>query len=676
MNNEIKIQPSKGNNKVEISNNFAQYFEQLAKKHADDAKESELLAKDWANKLGSTVDDTEYSAKYYALKSKEEHYGAVTDIATAKTELEQSIATGLEDYNTNAQAKSDSLQTQFDTSISDIKKQETTSINAVKTTQTTAESSITELKTSAELTITNGMADITANKEQSMSAIDGNRETSLAEIESAKSGAVSSINTTKDNAVSTVKQTGTDEYNKILSTGIDSKLGENLITNCLKEVPQRIKYTLVDGVLTILKGSVCIVPYGTEDKTADLPKGATFINEKFKVYDTQYTEDSDGKGKFFVWVELQKDLDIITLETISLTGFLIGLDDAIGNGYWSAANLSSGSSFPLSPQNTDVFYHVTNNRVYLYRQSQWVTTDLAGNDFLIFPSIKFTGVNKQIVSVDQVFNGMGVIGSTIWADKGVKGVVPNGRNADGTLINEEVVTDKLVIASFPDNISISASVSYELADGNQIPNTHIAAHDSRLYFETTSQPTGSSFKWFDKTRNIQYFHDDNQTAFTGLYRIKNLDLARVIISSGKITSFAPKLPFRAADENDIDGRWVRQSLHIINSQTAFPLGSQQYRDYDISNYLPNDGHIYELAVEILAFSGSSTNATAHWWVSDILGVYQACSCGGRAYSNARDQQYANGIIPMASRTLRLYCSSTGTAPTIAVLRLCGYRKVR
>lgn len=208
MNNEIKIQPSKGNNKVEISNNFAQYFEQLAKKHADDAKESSLLAKDWANKLGSTVDDTEYSAKHYALKSKEEHDGAVTDIATAKTDLEQSIATGLENYNTNAQAKSDSLQKQLDTSISNIKKQETTSINAVKTTQTTAETSITELKTSAELTITNGMADITANKEQSMSAIDENRISSIEEISNTKTTAISDVSTAGAEQVSNIKKTG------------------------------------------------------------------------------------------------------------------------------------------------------------------------------------------------------------------------------------------------------------------------------------------------------------------------------------------------------------------------------------------------------------------------------------------------------------------------------------
>lgn len=589
--------------------------------------------------------------------------------ATTQAENAQNSANIASEKANIATAKTAEVTETYNNAMADIQKDWQDAVNEIEEKRTTAESSITELKTSAELTITNGMADITANKEQSMSAINENRETSLAEIESAKSGAVSSINTTKDNAVSTVKQTGTDEYNKILSTGIDSKLGENLITNCLKEVPQRIKYTLVDGVLTMLKGSVCIVPYGTKDKTADLPKGATFINENFKVYDTQYTEDTDGKGKFFVWAELvndttnsrkynQNEIMFIDFTKNILNG------EKVGRGY-------SGNVAPALSEPYCIWYNTATNLVQLTLDTgaTWTVNHS-------FPVMLATNTTSGYTSVDQVLNGMGVIGSAVWVDKGIKGLIPNGRNADGSLINEEVTIDKFVIATFPDNVSASAVVSYELADGNQVPNAHIAAHESQFYFETTSQPTSSSFKWFDKTRNIQYFHDDNQTAFTGLYRIKNLELATVVVSSGKITSFTPKLPFRAADENDIDGKWVRQSLHIINGETVFPLGSQRYRNYDISNYLPNDGHIYELAVEILAFSGSSTNATSHWWVSDILGVSQTCSCGGRAYSNVRDQQYANGIIPMASRTLRLYCSSTGTAPTISAFRLCGYRKVR
>lgn len=665
MNNEIKIQPSKGNNKVEISNNFVQYFEQLAKKHADDAKESELLAKDWANKLGSTVDDTEYSAKHYALKSKEEHDGAVTDIATAKTELEQSIATGLEDYNTNAQAKSDSLQTQFDTSISDIKKQESTSINAVKTSQTTAESSITELKTSAELTITNGMADITSNKEQSMSAINENRETSLAEIESAKSGAVSSINTTKDNAVSTVKQTGTDEYNKILSTGIDSKLGENLITNCLKEVPQRIKYTLENGTLTIKAGSVVIVPYGTEDKTSDLPKGATFINENFEVYDTQFSD-----GKFFVWAELVNDISASSWGNGSILVNIFISDDK------DEASLNpmlsnyqySGNSAPTSFQADlyAIWYDTSENKVK-YTKNKGVTWD----GFVCSLNIIDLLIKDGNYQINQVFNGMGVIGSTIWADKGVKGLIPNGRNADGSLINKEVVIDKLniiTLGNYTAPAAILAYLSEKLWDNqlDYVPNN--------IIYEQNAKPSiASNYRWYDTINGKWYIND------TGANVNKYspwLKLADMSYTNGKITSFTPKLPFRAVDENDIDGRWVKKELNIINVQTVFPLGIQQYRDYDISSYLPNDGHTYELLVEILAFSGSSTNATSHWWVDDSLGVYQACSCGGRAYSNTRDQQYANGIIPMANRTLRLYCTSSGTAPTIQVLRLCGYRKVR
>lgn len=127
----------------------------------------------------------------------------------------------------------------------------------------------------------------------------------------------------------------------------------------------------------------------------------------------------------------------------------------------------------------------------------------------------------------------------------------------------------------------------------------------------------------------------------------------------------------------IDGEWVRKSLHIINGETTFPLGSQQYRDYDISSYLPNDGHIYEVMIEILAFSGSATNATSHWWISNATNDGgQSCSCGGRAYSTTRDQQYANGILVVPTRTIRLYCSSTVAAPTISILRLCGCRKVR
>ena len=83
-------------------------------------------AKDWANKLGDTVDGTEYSAKHYAELTATEHTQALSDIARdlagAKNEIE----------------------TTRTTAVSSVKSAETTGINNVNSTKTTA---ITEINT-------------------------------------------------------------------------------------------------------------------------------------------------------------------------------------------------------------------------------------------------------------------------------------------------------------------------------------------------------------------------------------------------------------------------------------------------------------------------------------------------------------------------------------------------
>ena len=210
---------------------------------------------------------------------------------------------------------------------------------------------------------------------------------------------------------------------------------------------------------------------------------------------------------------------------------------------------------------------------------------------------------------------MGVIGSTVWTDKGVKGLIPNGRNADGSLINEEVVTDKLTLNTTTDSVTRSRNIN--------ISKNGVWTNAQPLTYSQNVPPaiiTVDYQLWLNEAEGVWYEHVANTNTWIKLADpIFQAGMYMWDSSAKRITSFAPKLPFRAADKNDIDGSWVRQSLHIINGDTAFPLGLQQYRDYDISSYLPNDGHIYELAVEILAFSGSATNATSHWWISDTLG---------------------------------------------------------
>lgn len=67
---------------VEAQNDKSKYYEELAHEHELNAKASELLAKDWANKLGDTVDGVEYSAKHYA----EEAESTLTEVESAKAQ--------------------------------------------------------------------------------------------------------------------------------------------------------------------------------------------------------------------------------------------------------------------------------------------------------------------------------------------------------------------------------------------------------------------------------------------------------------------------------------------------------------------------------------------------------------------------------------------------------------
>lgn len=59
-----------------------------------------------------------------------------------------------------------------------------------------------------------------------------------------------------------------------------------------------------------------------------------------------------------------------------------------------------------------------------------------------------TSAGGKITSIDQVFNGFGYIGSTMFALPGVSGLIPNGRNADGTLNNMAVTISALRTLSF------------------------------------------------------------------------------------------------------------------------------------------------------------------------------------------------------------------------------------
>lgn len=308
-------------------------------------------------------------------------------------------------------------------------------------------------------------------------------------------------------------------------------LRQTQITNCLLEVPQNIKLELTDGVLTLKSGSKVIVPYGVEDLTAQYPVGSTFLNNNFKVVDTQYSGN-----KFFVWVEVQND---ITRDYSTATWSGLVYININGNGFTGGTTSYSGATYPTT--GSGFFYDTSKNIVTFYNQG--VEQDYIDS----LPICVATMPN----SINQIFNGVGYIGSTVFCDKGVKGLVPNGRNEDGTLNNIEFTTQKVLTAN------INSAVNINNGAGRVLINSTGTGFIIRI---------GS----YDPVNN--YVLGGN-----GVDKIMGcVVLDNGYVTNGHIDSFDFKLPFHAVDYNDAllksDKSEITGWFAPSNKQISFTVG--------------------------------------------------------------------------------------------------------
>ena len=365
--------------------------------------------------------------------------------------------------------------------------------------------------------VKNGAKDIEDKRVQALANIATDRANAIADIEQDRKQALKDL-TNKENA-------GLSAL-----ANASNALRETQITNCIKEISQRIKYTLEDGTLTIKASSVVIVPYGVEDLTAQYPKGTTFINDNFKVYDTQF-----AGGKFFVWAEVQSD--IASYQTSS---------DTNANKRPALIDLSRNLiSTLMNTTSSDATFEGTGNNNNYRTDLNIIENTLSGDHKSYVMSFPFMTVVSDTTfitkSVDCVFNGFGYIGSTIWVDKGVKGLIPNGRNEDGTLNNIEVTTTKLA--------------TYSRALNGEIPlwldaNGNLALSSGVTYNEELNHVCTKT--------NINEIHLFCQVGVTNL-------------TSGVVNSFNAKYPFRAVEYNDLQSLLPTGAI-ISSASSTSPSG--------------------------------------------------------------------------------------------------------
>ena len=253
---------------------------------------------------------------------------------------------------------------------------------------------------------------------------------------------------------------------------------QNKITNCLLEVPQNIKLELNNGTLTLKAGSKVYVP--------------------------------NGVG---VFEEVVTPSDISRTVVWSSPGFITYESNGID---WANINYCfSGNTAPDNPSNGWLWYDTANNIIKRYNGSEWT----AKKSLPI--AILNASTTQSEQSIDQVFDGFGFIGSTAFVLPGVKGLIPNGRNEDGSLNNTEFTID-------------TVKINTKQNDWTQEQEQFINA--SGLY----GRKIGDHY--YDEVNNYNKRNDGAIMPYCSW--------GTATLTAGKISNFAPKTSFHAVDFND------------------------------------------------------------------------------------------------------------------------------
>lgn len=287
-------------------------------------------------------------------------------------------------------------------------------------------------------------------------------------------------------------------------------------TNCITEIPQDIKLELLNGELKVLAGSKVYVPNGFE---------ADGVTPKFDavVIDSDITYDASPFADIRT-ICLYYDKKQLVSQNTRFECF-------------------SGTSAPSEVQYA-LWYDTTNNLLKAITPSSSWTSGC---------SLPICIINGS-TSIDQVFNGFGYIGSTVFALPGVKGLIPNGRNEDGSLKNIEFTTSSVL--TFTNTYA-------------NVQNAH--------WLITSSVLTINGAHSYNEAQNLNY----NQTT-----AILACELAiSQSDSSGRITDWNPKTAFHTLgwNDNSIISGWSMPSDQSID----LALGAT-----DSSYTAPANGYLY------------------------------------------------------------------------------------
>lgn len=300
--------------------------------------------------------------------------------------------------------------------------------------------------------------------------------------------------------------------NSAITEELQKKLSTGNITNCLTHIPQDIKLEIDDSKALILKAGSKFY----------YPKGLSSTTPVF--------------GSFTTTSDLT--LNIGAADHTNIPHFICVTSDGTSSVAYASTDVYSSG---IAPTAQNALWYDTGNNVIRSTTNGGTTWSSTPLSFPICIAINTAG---KCEGIRQTFNGFGYIGSTVFALPGVKALIPNGRNADGTLKNIKVVLDD--VETFTDSYKIDGILFFAIKQDKHIGNYFISQLEYR------------------KSENLYYYNGNkpiNQMAVFSIYTSKN---------GGKIETFTPKTVFHAVDYSDTEhiGHQAMPSDRCVNLTLA------------------------------------------------------------------------------------------------------------
>lgn len=296
-------------------------------------------------------------------------------------------------------------------------------------------------------------------------------------------------------------------------------IGRNYKSNCITEIPQDIKLELDTNTHTIKL---------TAGSKYYYPDGTNTFNDNTTTTELTLAPIGSYTGQCMIYVVTDGSV----------------LAQAI---------LPENTSGTTAPTGNGVWYDTNTNLIKSYSGGSDT-----GNRYS-FPIAIATRTNGNWTSIDQVFNGLGYIGQSVFSLPGIKGLIPNDRNADGTLKNTEFTTT---------NVYVGATFSF----GNIVNNQVVAINSTGIIWqnwigEYDHEPAVVQYAaYYNSTTNKMYFAY-SATEWTELDRAVAGFFSTT--TSGVITELNTRQSFRAVDYSEADFVVAFQRPTAANNYTWY-----------------------------------------------------------------------------------------------------------